>query len=350
VAAILNRTAVVDVENIVRRLRQNRRLQSPRPVLEVITAASQEVRSSIVLATIIIVLVFVPLFALADVEGRLFTPLGIAYIVSIFSSLMVSITLTPVLSYFLLSGDKRAEHESYLLRFLKRGVKVLLDWAFVHRSTLIAAVALAALMAAIGTLLLPRSFLPRFNEGTVTAELAFNPGISLAESNRLGLIAERLVSEVPEVRSVGRRTGRAEYDEHAEGIHHHELDIDLARSSRSKEEIFADIRAAFSILPVSINIEQPIGHRLEHMRSGIRAEVVLKIFGDDLENCVSSPNLREHGSLQFQAWLICKSRSKSLFRRCASTSITNVQHFMEPPRQPLRMRSTPCPMAAGCRR
>jgi HME family heavy-metal exporter len=276
--------AVVDVENIVRRLRQNLRLANPHPVLEVITAASQEVRSSIVLATIIIILVFVPLFALADIEGRLFTPLGIAYIVSIFSSLLISITLTPVLSYFLLSGDMRdSEHESYVLRSLKRGVEVLLNWAFEHRFTLVAAVTLAAIAAGIDALFLPRSFLPPFNEGTVTAELAFNPGISLSESNRLGLIAERLVSEVPELRSVGRRTGRAEYDEHAEGVHHHELDIDLARSTRSKEDIFSDIRAAFSLLPVSINIEQPIGHRLEHMRSGIRAEIVLKIFGDDLE-------------------------------------------------------------------
>src|SRR5439155_21839438 len=132
--------------------------------------------------------------------------------------------------------------------------------------------------------LVPRAFLPPFNKGTATAELQFNPGISLAESNRLGLIAERLVAQVPEVKSVGRRTGRAEFDEHAEGVHHHELDIDLARSGRSKEEIFADIRAAFSVLPVAINIEQPIGHRLEHLRSGVRAEIVLKIFGDDLDN------------------------------------------------------------------
>ena len=276
--------AVVDVENIVRRLRENRRLVTPRPVLEVITAASQEVRSSIVLATMIIVLVFVPLFALADIEGRLFTPLGIAYVVSIFSSLLVSVTVTPVLSYYLIPGDRRGSgHDSRLLRALKRGVEFLLDWAFAHRSALIAAVALAAVAAGIGASFLPRTFLPPFNEGTVTAELAFSPGISLAESNRLGLIAERLVTQVPEVKSVGRRTGRAELDEHAEGVHHHELDIDLAPSGRSKEEIFADIRSAFSVLPVSINIEQPIGHRLEHMRSGIRAEIVLKIYGEDIE-------------------------------------------------------------------
>ena len=237
------------------------------------------------LATIIIVLVFVPLFALSGIEGRLFTPLGIAYVVSILASLLVSVTLTPVLSYFLLSRRTRSQaRDSFLLRHLKDGVKLLLDWAFDHRSLLIAAVAVGVSAAGIGATLLPRSFLPPFNEGTVTAELQFNPGISLAESNRLGLIAERLVTQVPEVKSVGRRTGRAEFDEHAEGVHHHEFDIDLARSGRSKEEIFSDIRTAFAVLPVAINIEQPIGHRLEHMRSGVRAEIVLKIYGDDLDN------------------------------------------------------------------
>jgi heavy-metal exporter, HME family len=276
--------AVVDVENILRRLRQNRERSTPLPVLEVIAAASQEVRSGIVVATMIIIFVFVPLFALSGIEGRLFAPLGIAYIVSILVSLLISITLTPVLSYFLLSGSTRwNERDSFILRHLKRSTQALLSWGFDHRFVLFAGVAVGVLAAGISAVLLPRSFLPPFNEGTATVELKFNPGISLTESNRLGLIAERLATQVPEVKSVGRRTGRAEFDEHAEGVHHHELDIDLERTGRSKEEVFADLRAAFSLLPVSINIEQPIGHRLDHLRSGVRAEIVLKIYGEDLD-------------------------------------------------------------------
>ena len=131
--------------------------------------------------------------------------------------------------------------------------------------------------------MLPRSFLPPFNEGTLVLSLQYNPGISLAESHRLALVAERLLAQVPEVKSVGRRTGRAELDEHAEGVHYSEVDVDLVRSARSKPEVYADIREHLSVLPVSVAIGQPISHRLDHLQSGIRAQIVLKIFGDDLE-------------------------------------------------------------------
>jgi HME family heavy-metal exporter len=276
--------AVVDVENILRRLKENRELPVPRPALEVIAAASQEVRSGIVYATMIIILVFIPLFALAGIEGRLFAPLGVAYIVSILASLVTSITVTPVLAYYLLSGSTKGhERDSFVVRTLKRGNAALLRWAFAHRGLLFTTILLGVGAAAYAATLLPRTFLPPFNEGTLVVSLQYNPGISLAESHRLGLLAEQLVLKVPEVKSVGRRTGRAELDEHAEGVHSSEVDIDLQRSERPKEAVYADIRAALSMLPVSVNIGQPIGHRLDHMLSGVRAQIALKIYGEDLD-------------------------------------------------------------------
>ena len=275
--------AVVDVENIFRRLRENREAGNPRSTFEVVVSASQEVRSGIVYATAIIVLVFVPLFALSGIEGRLFAPLGQAYIVSILASLVVSITLTPVMAYYLLPGLKRLEaREGWLVRVLKRGNRRLLDWSFAHPRTLVAAVAVSVVAAAGFATQLPRSFLPPFNEGTLTINLLFNPGISLAESHRVGLIAEELILAVPEVERVGRRTGRAELDEHAEGVHSSEVEVAL-RAGRPKNEIVADIRSRLSVLPVATNIGQPISHRLDHMLSGVRAQIALKVFGEDLD-------------------------------------------------------------------
>lgn len=276
--------AVVDVENILRRLRENSALAEPRAVLEVIARASQEVRSSIVYATLIIVLVFVPLFALPGIEGRLFTPLGIAYIVSILASLLTSISVTPVLSYYLLSGRAHAgERESAVVRILKEGNRRLLGWAFGRRGLVLGTVVVAVVFAGYAATLLPRSFLPPFNEGTLVLSLQYNPGISLAESHRLGLLAEKLLAKVPEVKSVGRRTGRAELDEHAEGVHFSEIDVDLNPSKRHKADIYADIREMLAGLPASVAIGQPISHRLDHLQSGIRAQIVLKIYGQDIE-------------------------------------------------------------------
>ena len=280
--------AVVDVENIIRRLKENRTLAVPRPVLEVIASASQEVRSGIVYATMIVILVFIPLFALSGIEGRLFAPLGVAYIVSILASLVTSITVTPVLAYYLLSGKTRSQHrDTFVVRHLKRGNAALLEIAFSHRTLLFATVALAVGAATYAATLLPRAFLPPFNEGTLTISLAYNPGIALAETHRLGTIAENLIAEVPEVVSVGRRTGRAELDEHAEGVHSSEIDVDLERSDRSKDEVMAEIRSRLAILPASLNVGQPISHRLDHMLSGVRAEIALKIYGDDLDRLLS---------------------------------------------------------------
>ena len=276
--------AVVDVENIFRRLRENREQGNPRSVFDVVVSASQEVRSGIVYATLIIVLVFVPLFALSGIEGRLFAPLGLAYIISILCSLVVSITLTPVMAYYLLPSLKRLEeHDGWLVRTLKRGNRALLVSAFRHPRTLMLTAAAAVLCAGLAAASLPRAFLPPFNEGTLTINLLFQPGISLTESDRVGAIAERIMMEVPEVKTVARRTGRAELDEHAEGVHSSEVEVDLNPSKRSKADIAADIRSRLAVLPVSTNVGQPISHRLDHMLSGVRAEIALKLFGEDLD-------------------------------------------------------------------
>ena len=277
--------AVVDVENIFRRLGENRRLGNPRSVFAVVVAASNEVRSGIVYATMVIVLVFVPLFALSGIEGRLFAPLGQAYIVSILASLLVSITLTPVLAYYLLPGLKRLEeHESGLVRVLKRLNAAALRLALAHRRPVLAGAALAVAAAGFAATTLPRAFLPPFNEGSFTVNMTFNPGISLAESNRVGLIAEKLLLDIPGVKAVGRRTGRAELDEHAEGVHSSEIEVALDEGAkRPKESLVADIRGRLAALPVAVNVGQPISHRLDHMLSGVRAEIALKVFGEDLD-------------------------------------------------------------------
>ncbi len=276
--------AVVDVENVFRRLRENRQRTRPLPVIQVIAAASQEVRSGIIYATAIIILVFVPLFALSGIEGRLFAPLGIAYIVSILASMVTSITVTPVLCSYLLPQMKQlSERESWLLRTLKAGNRRLLDWAFTRQLFVMAVAIVMVAIAAASVVVLPRAFLPPFNEGTLTISMLFRPGIALAESHRVGLIAEQLILQTPEVRTVGRRTGRAELDEHAEGVHSAEIDVDLKRSERSREEIITDIRSRLAVIPASVNVGQPISHRLDHMLSGVRAQIAVKVFGDDLD-------------------------------------------------------------------
>jgi HME family heavy-metal exporter len=275
--------AVVDVENILRRLSENRLRRDPHPILEVIANASQEVRSGVLYATIVIVLVFLPLFAMSGLEGRLFAPLGIAYIASILASLAVSITLTPVLSYYFFARRPGLTGEGFLLRYLKRAYAAVLSRSMRHRDLILMTSTGAAVAVVCSAAFLPRTFLPSFNEGTLDVSLQYNPGISLGESNRLGLVAERLLMSIPEVASVGRRTGRAELDEHAEGVHFSEIDVDIKPSSRSRNEVLADVRSRLAVLPASVSVGQPIAHRLDHMLSGIRAEIALKIFGDDLD-------------------------------------------------------------------
>ena len=276
--------AVVDVENILRRLKQNRALPSPLPVLDVVRQASIEVRSGIVYATAIVVLVFVPLFALPGIEGRLFTPLGIAYIVSILASMVVSMTVTPVLCSYLLPRMKRTDRgDSPLVARLKGWDARLLSWSFPRAKLLMGLAAGGVVAAALSVPFFPRAFLPAFNEGSLVLGMVFNPGTSLTEANRMGSLAETLIRDVPEVTQVGRRTGRAELDEHAEGVHAAEFDVDLERSERDREAIMADIRHRLSSLPAQVAVGQPISHRLDHLLSGVRAQIAVKVFGDDTD-------------------------------------------------------------------
>ena len=278
--------AVVDVENILRRLKENRALAQPRPLLDVVKQASVEVRSGIVYATVIVVLVFVPLFALPGIEGRLFAPLGIAYIVSILASMLVSMTVTPVLCSFLLPRMKQLAHgDSPLVARLKRWDASLLAWSFPRAKLLIGSAVFAVVLAAASVPFFPRAFLPAFNEGSLVLGMVFNPGTSLAEANRMGALAEQLIGQVPGVTQVGRRTGRAELDEHAEGVHSAEIDVDLRRDGKpvNREAVMAQIRAQLSSLPAQVAIGQPISHRLDHLLSGVRAQIALKIYGDDTD-------------------------------------------------------------------
>ena len=277
--------AIIGVENVFRRLRENRQLPKPCDAMTVVYEASSEVRNSIVFATVIVLLVFVPLFAMQGIEGRIFAPLGVAYLASIAASMLVSLTVTPALSLLLLPRMRRMhEHEGLLIRTIKGAQRILLNLLMPVRY----AVFLVLGAAFLGTVLLfatfGKEFLPEFNEGSVTINLLLPPGTSLAESNRIGTIAEKLVLEVPEATKTGRRTGRAERDDHAEGVHSSEIEVELKESARSRKDILADIRDRLDMIPgIAVNIGQPISHRIDHMLSGVRAQIAIKLFGDDLD-------------------------------------------------------------------
>ena len=276
--------AVVDVENVYRRLRENALKAIPQPVLGVIAHATGEVRSGIIYATAIIVLVFLPLFFLSGVEGRLFQPLGVAYIVAILASFITSITLTPVLCSYLLPSlaARRAEQESGLVRRLKDGNRRLLDWGFRNVRSILRASIAVSLLAVVGATLLPRAFLPPFNEGSFVVNLLLEPGVSLEQSSKLAATAEQLLLTIPEVASVSRRTGRAELDEHAEGVFYSEMDVALKSTEADRDAVANAIRAKLAILPGSVSVGAPIGHRLDHLLSGVQAQIVVKIFAEDL--------------------------------------------------------------------
>lgn len=281
--------AVVDVENILRRLKEDRAkpLAQRMNLLALVAKASMEVRSGILYATVIIVLVFIPLFALPGLEGKLFVPLGIAFIVSTLASLVVSVTVTPVLSYYLLPKMKRLDHgDTKVLAWLKAGYRSGLQSVLARPKAALVAAGAAVLVAGAAVPFFPTTFLPPFNEGTLLIGMRLNPGVTLAESAALARQAEVLVKQVPEVTHVGRRSGRAELDEHAEGVHVSELDVGLkptAELTRSMDAIGADIRARLVNLPASIGVGQPISHRIDHMLSGVRSQIAIKIFGEDLD-------------------------------------------------------------------
>ncbi len=289
--------AVVGVENVLRRLKANQAREPGlrlRPI-DVVAHATMEVRSAILYATAIIVLVFVPLFALPGLEGRLFIPLGTAFIVSTLASLVVSVTVTPVLSLILLPRMKSLDHgDTRVLAWLKARYRGVLAAVLARPKALVAAAGVAALLAAASVPLFPTTFLPPFNEGSLLIGLRLNPGVTLAESAALAQQAEVLVRQVPEVTHVGRRSGRAELDEHAEGVHVSELDVGLrpaAGLTRPMAEISADIRARLVNLPGAIAIGQPISHRIDHMLSGVRSQIAIKLFGEDLDTLRSQAEL-----------------------------------------------------------
>jgi CzcA family heavy metal efflux pump len=280
--------AIIDVENVVRRLRLNAALPEAerRATLAVVYEASSEIRGSVVFATVVVALVFLPLFVLGSVEGRLLRPLGIAYVVALTASLLVALTVTPVLCSWLLPGSAmiRDAREPAFTRRLKAAYEGWLLGAFRRWRTVVAtAVALlVAALAALGTA--GRAFLPEFNEGALTVSAVTVPGTSLADSNALGSALERLLAGVPEVASTARRTGRAELDEHVQGVESAEIDVRLRASDRPRDEVLEEIRERVSLLPgTNVTVGQPISHRIDHMLSGTRASIAVKIFGDDLQ-------------------------------------------------------------------
>jgi CzcA family heavy metal efflux pump len=276
--------SIVDVENVVRRLKENAARPDPLPPLQVVFAASTEVRNSIVFATIIIVLVFVPLLSLEGMEGRVFLPLGIAFITALTASLIVSLTLTPALCGALLTRQKPGGHDTWLVTRLKRLNEPLVRWALKHPAPVLLGAVLLAVGAALVIPRLGREFLPPFNEGSLSVSAILPPGTSLAESNRVGSLIEKSLLAVPEVTHTGRRTGRAEMDEHAEGVNYSEIDVGMKPGKRPRPEALAEIRQRMKAFPgVTIAVGQPISHRLDHLSSGVRAALAVKIFGPDIE-------------------------------------------------------------------
>lgn len=280
--------AIIDVENVYRRLKENatRPAAERVPVLKVIFNASVEIRSSVINATFIIITAFVPLFFLSGMEGRLLAPLGIAFIVSLFASLIVAITLTPVLCSYLLTGEKSlsSQHRgSWLVRNLNHWYERALSKALDHKKIILGSAILLFIAAVAILTTLGRSFLPEFNEGSLVVSAVSKPGISLDESSKIGSQIERTLLTIPEIKTTTRRTGRAELDEHAQGVNGSEIDAPFTLDERTREEFMDEVRDKLSgVVGANITIGQPIGHRIDHMLSGTRANIAIKIFGPDL--------------------------------------------------------------------
>ena len=288
--------AIIDVENVYRRLKENaaKPLPDRTPVLTVIFNASVEIRSSVINATFIIITAFIPLFFLSGMEGRLLAPLGIAFIVALFASLIVAITLTPVLCSYLLTDEKslsKEHRESWLVRNLNRWYERSLTKALNHKKAILISAVILFIGAAAILSTLGRSFLPEFNEGSLVVSAVSMPGISLDESNKIGSRIERTLLTIPEVQTTTRRTGRAELDEHAQGVNASEIDAPFTLDERDRDEFMIDVRETLSgVVGANITIGQPIGHRIDHMLSGTRANIAIKIFGSDLSTLFALSN------------------------------------------------------------
>jgi CzcA family heavy metal efflux pump len=280
--------AIVDVENVFRRLRENRELASPAPPLLVIYRASSEVRKPILVSTLLVVVVYVPLFALTGMEGRLFTPVGIAYIVSILASLVVSLTVTPVLCYYLLPRAKAVARrgDSWVVRKAKAIAGRMMDFSCSHPARIAAVVGAVSIVSLVVLFARGSQFLPPFNEGTAQVNLILPPGASLDTSDEFGRRLEREIQGVQGVSGLGRKTGRGEGDEHAEGVNTTEVIVTFdPDASRSREEIVGEIREriADEFPGVASAVEQPLAHLLSHLLSGVNAQVAIKVFGEDLD-------------------------------------------------------------------
>ena len=277
--------AIIDVENVFRRLKQNAHSPSPEPVTRVIFKASSEIRNSILFATLIIVLVFLPLFSLGGFEGRMFAPLAFAYVISLTASLIVALVVTPVLCYYLLGRSKllQDERDSKLVALLKRRYARDLQSVLQHPYKIISVSAVLLILAILMFPLMGREFLPPFNEGALNINASLPPGSSLQESNRIGSIIEAALHDVPEVVSTTRRTGRAELDEHAAGVNTSEIEVVTKEGDRPHSEMMEEVRQKLARIPgVTAEVGQPISHRIDHLLSGTRAQIAIKLFGPDL--------------------------------------------------------------------
>lgn len=282
--------AIIDVENVYKRLRENHKLPKEQrdSAYNVVFKGSSEIRSSIIHATFIIMITFVPLFFLTGMEGRMLKPLGIAYLISLFMSLVVAMTITPLLCKLLLSSEKyleKQEKDSWIASKLSGGYDRALDWTVSHKRPVLLAT-LLLLGLAIGLMIpMGQGFLPDFNEGSLTIAAVAKPGISLDESNRLGNLIEQELLSIPEVTTTSRRTGRGELDEHSQATNSAEIDVNFELGDRSKDEVMNDVRAKLAAIPgLATTVGQPLGHRIEHMISGTQAAIAIKIFGTDLSH------------------------------------------------------------------
>ena len=288
--------AIIDVENVFKRLKENAKkpIEQQANKLKVIFDASFEIRHSIINATFIIIVAFMPLFFLSGMEGKLLAPLGIAFIVALFASLVVSITLTPVLCSYLLSNDKmlaKQHKESWLVERLQNGYSKLLEKAMRFKKAVVFSSIGLFVLALLAFTQLGRSFLPEFNEGSLVVSAVSLPGISLEESNKIGVNIEKALLTVPEINVTTRRTGRAELDEHAQGVNASEIDAPFTLGERSRADFMEEVREKLAgVTGANITIGQPIGHRIDHMLSGTRANIAIKIFGTDLNKLFSLSN------------------------------------------------------------
>ena len=285
--------AIVDVENVYKRLRENRfkPVEERRPTLEIVFEGSKEVRMPILNSTLIIVACFLPLFFLSGMEGRMLIPLGIAFVVALFASTIIALTLTPVLCSYMLTTEKalkKSEKEPFVSRSLKKIYRKALDWALRHKKFVIGSASALLVLSLLILFNLGRSFLPPFNEGSLTINISTMPGISLEESDKMGRMTENILLNIPEIQTVARKTGRAELDEHALGVNVSEIEAPFELKDRSRDEFLADVRKQVGELKgVNVEIGQPISHRIDAMLSGTKANIAIKLFGNDLNKLYS---------------------------------------------------------------